>query len=31
MAVDFEHSPKVKELQKRVVAFMEENVYAAEA
>jgi len=29
--VDFEYSPKVKELQKRLLAFMEENVYPAEA
>jgi acyl-CoA dehydrogenase len=29
--VDFEHSPRVKELQQRVTAFMEAHVYPAEA
>ncbi|HEU0201629.1 MAG TPA: acyl-CoA dehydrogenase family protein [Burkholderiaceae bacterium] len=29
--MDFEYSPKVKDLQKRVTAFMEEHVYPAEA
>jgi len=29
--MDFEHSPKVKALQQRVTAFMEEHVYPAEA
>ena len=29
--MDFEHSPRVKELQQRLIAFMEEHVYPAEA
>ena len=29
--MDFEYSPKVKELQQRVSAFMEEHVYPNEA
>ena len=29
--MDFEYSPKVKELQARVTAFMEEHIYSSEA
>ena len=29
--MDFEHSPKVRQLQQRLIAFMEEHVYPAEA